>query len=146
MASFAGVSVDAEGAVHDWLNSLTTTLVGETRPVTLGFHYDLLRSPGRGAYGLISRIGGNDGITPETPADMARISVSFFSTTKKTAAAAAVAYANTLRGLSAAPYVSAAYGVTLRLADNLTGPTWIPNLLKQLPQYLVDADIYLTQN
>lgn len=129
--------------MHDWLNSLTATLVGETRPVTLGFYLDHIRSPYRGCYGLISRVAGNDGYGAEVPADMARISVSVFSLTKKSANVGAVAYANILRTVSTVqPVVS---GVRIRLADNLSGPLWVPNLFKNQPQYLVDADLYFEQ-
>jgi hypothetical protein len=139
MASFTAVTVDAEGVLVSWLNSLTSTLVGNTRPF-MTFVFEQQRSPGRGTYGVVTRLAGVDAWAVEAPADMARMSCSIFSTTKKAAAAAALAYANTLRGLST---VQPIIGTTrIRLADNLSGPLWIPNVAKVAPQYLVDADVY----
>lgn len=144
MPTLSGVSVDAEGLFRSWLNSLTSILVGNTHPVDRGFFLDdLIRSPGKGCYAQLSRIGGLDGYGAEIPADMARISCSIFSTTKLSAAVGAIAYANVLRTLSTVqPVVT---GTRIRLADNVTGPSWIPNLDKNLPQYLVDADLYFEQ-
>lgn len=134
------VSVDAEGLLVTWLNTLTTSLVGVGQPLVRGFFFELQRSPGKDAYAVTTRIQGADGIGSEVPTDMARISTSIFSTTKKNAAAAAVAYANALRSISIVkPTLT---GVTIRLADNIAGPTWVPNLDKNLPQYLVDADVH----
>jgi hypothetical protein len=141
MASFTTVTVDAEGVLASWLNSLTMTLVGATHPFR-GFFFEGQRSPGSGTYGWLTRIAGVDAWSVEAPADMARMSCSIFSTTKKAAADAAVAYANTLRTLSV---VQPVIGTTrIRLAGNLSGPLWIPNVAKNAPQYLVDADVYFT--
>lgn len=145
MPSFSTVSVDTEGCLRTWLNSLTTSLVGLGQPVNLGFSLELRRSPGSGTYGLLSRIGGLDGFGVEAAADMARISCSIFSTTRKAAAAGAIAYANTLRTISTVQPAMAAFDATIRQVDNLTGPTYIFNPAKALPQYLVDADIYFAQ-
>jgi hypothetical protein len=143
MPTFADVAVDAEGVLRAWLNSLTSTLVGNTHPVDLGFSLELRRSPFRGCYGLLTRVGSDEGLGVEAASDMARISCSIFSTTKVSAAAGAVAYANTLRTLSTVKPVAA--GRILTVATNITGPIWVPNLVKNHPQYLVDADIYFTQ-
>jgi hypothetical protein len=136
-------SVDAEGLMVTWLNTLTASLVGNTRPINRGFFFELQRSPGKDSYAVLTRIGGLDGYGAEAPADMARLSCSIFSTTKVAAAAGAVAYANALRTLSTLkPIIE---GTRIRLADNVTGPLWVPNPLKTAPQYLVDADIYFEQ-
>lgn len=139
MAGYTQVTVDAEGVLAAWLNSLTTTLVGATHPF-LGFFFEGQRSPNRGTYGWLTRVGGTDSLGVEAPADMARMSCSIFSSTKKAAADAATAYANQLRGISTLKPV--VLGVTLLLATSVTGPLYIPNPVKNFPQYLVDADLY----
>lgn len=144
MPTFSSVSVDAEGALRFWLNSVTT-LVGPTGPVSLGFFLELQRSKNSGTYGQLGRLAGADAFGVEAPADMARITCSIFSTTRQAAAAGAVAYANTLRTLSVVKPSLAEYDAVIRLADNISGPLWVPNLDKALPQYLVDADIYFEQ-
>lgn len=148
MPAYTTVTVDAEGCMRAWLNTLTSTLAGAGRPVLLGFFLEHPRSPARGVYGLVSRVGGSEGLGVEAAADMARISASFFATsqaTRQAAANAAVAYANTLRALSTVKPAMPAYDCVISLADNISGPLWVPNVDKALPQYLVDADIYFEQ-
>jgi hypothetical protein len=144
MPTFAGVSVDAEGALRFWLQSVAT-LVGPNQPVSLGFFLERQRSKNAGTYGQLGRLAGTDAFGVEASADMARMTCSIFSTTRQAAALGAVAYANTLRTLSTIKPALAEYDCVIRLADNISGPLWVPNPDKALPQYLVDADIYFEQ-
>jgi hypothetical protein len=137
----AKVSIDTEGCLASWLNSLTSTLVGNGQPLDRGVFFEVQRSPGKSRYAVLSRIDGADAWN-EACADLARMSCSIFSTTKKSAALAAAAYANALRSLTVVQPVVPEYGALIRMADNLSGPRWIPNLDKALPQYVVDADVY----
>lgn len=137
---YPAATVDAEGVLRDWLNTLTSTLVGVGRPLTGGVFLDQpTRSPGKGTWAVITRIGGTDAWN-EAQADNARITCSIFSISKLAALNGARAYANTIRGLAAAPQL--VDGVRIMTVDNVAGPTWIPNPAKALPQYLVDADVY----
>lgn len=142
MGSISAVSIDTEGALRTWLNTLTSSLVGNGQPMPAGVFLEDQRSPAKGARGVISRIGGSDALGPEDPADLARMSCAITSTTRLSAAAAAGAYANALRTLSVVQPVMTAYGCVIRLASNISGPVYIPNATKALPQYLVDADVY----
>lgn len=135
--------VDAEGILRTYLNGLTT-LVGNGQEFLLGFFLRRPRSPYKGAYGLISRVGGSDAWN-EAAADQPRISVSIFAPTKQAALIGAVAYANTLRTLAAAP--PTVTGVRIMAADNITGPTYIPaGGTTAEEQYLVDADVWFLSN
>lgn len=138
------MSTDAEGAVRDWINSLTTDLVGLGNPLQLGAHLDRLRSPARGSYALLIRVGGSRSLTAERPFDQARISASIYGTTKQSAANAAVAYVNALEALDGRR-VSMGEAVTCQAVDNIFGPTAIDAHLTGEEQwrYLVDADFFL---
>lgn len=148
MPAYTTVTVDAEGCLRTWLNTLTSSLVGVGQPVAGGFFLEPQRSPSKGVYGVISRLAGTEGLGVEAAADMARISVSFFApgqASRQAAAAAAVAYANIMRGVSTVQPQLPVFDAVIRLADNIAGPTFVPNINKALPQYLVDADIYFSQ-
>jgi len=136
MPTVSTVTVDVEGAVRDWVNTLTDTLVGAGQPIPLGAHLKRLRSPSKQAYVLLSRVGGGDEWGGH--ADDARISASIYAMTKEAAAAGAVAYANHVRALGVLQPVVGA--VRLRACDNVTGPTYIPDGDEE--RYLVDADIF----
>jgi hypothetical protein len=137
------VAVDAEGAVRDWVNSLQD-LVGQGRPLQLGAHLGRLRSPGRGAYAYLLRVGGTPGLTAERPLDQARISATIFAPTKEIACAGAVAYANALETLDGRP-TPMGPAVVCQTVDNITGPVATDEHESNREQYryLVDADFVL---
>lgn len=137
------MAVDAEGAVRDWINS-RTDLVGQGRPLQLGAHLGRLRSPGRGSYALLLRVGGTGALTAERPVDQARISATIYGTTKETAAQAAVAYANAVQELDGRPTAMGPL-VVCNTVDNLSGPLAIDDTDTNREQYryVVDADFYL---
>lgn len=126
--------VDAEAVLQQWVNSQTTTLVGPGNPVALGAHLRRLRSPGKGAYVHLSRIGGYDD-TSEMPVDNARMTGSVYAGTKEAAGKAAFAYANALRGLQGKP-VTVDAGTILNVVQ-ITGPLYAPDGDEE--RYLVDA-------
>jgi hypothetical protein len=134
-------TVDAEGVLRNWLNSLTSSLVGNAQPFVGGFHLKQPSSPYRGAHAVLARLGGTDAWN-EARADNARITCSIFAPTKQVAATAAIAYANILRTISTIQPTAA--GVRLRAVDNITGPIYIPSAQTEgrAEQYLVDADVY----
>jgi hypothetical protein len=132
--------LDAEGAVRDWVNSLTGTLSGAGRPLELGAHLRRLRSPFRGSYLLLSRVGGGPDPGEEVNLDRARVSGSVYGVTKQTAAAAAVAYANTLAAASVTPGV-AITGGRLMVVTDITGPTYLIDGDEE--RYIVDAVFHL---
>lgn len=135
--------VDAEGAVRDWVNSLTS-LVGEGNPLLLGAHLDRLRSPARGCYAWLLRVGGTPELTAERPVDRARISASIYGLTKESAAAAAVAYANALLTLEGRR-TPMGLDVVCLAVDSIAGPTAIDpsSVTEDRHRYLVDCDLLL---
>lgn len=135
--------VAAVVAVRDWLNGRTGDLVGPGKPISLGAFRAHPRSPGQGAYVLLSRIGGSQELTAEDGVDRARISASIFAGTDEAAELAATAYANAVTSLSGAP---AAMGSAMALvADSISGPLLVDqhDSDREQFQYLVDADFYL---
>lgn len=133
--------VDAEEAVRSWINSLTSTLVGEGKPLAKGAHLHELRGAATVCYALLSLIGGSPSLSAENPDHRARISASLFGPTKESATAAAVAYANALLTLDGRP--TAMTGATCLICDpdSISGPLWSPD--RAGPRVLVDADFLL---
>jgi hypothetical protein len=137
--------VDAEAAVRAWLNA-RDDLVGPGNPIQVGAHLNRLRSPGRGAYAYLLRVGGVPALTAETPLDQARISATLYAPTKEVAAIAATAYARALHVLSlGGPPVPMGPEAVCHVVDNIAGPTAIDDHESNREQYryVVDADFYL---
>jgi hypothetical protein len=136
------MAVDAEAAVKAWLNA-RLDLVGQGRPIPLGAHLGRLRSPGRGAYAHLLRVGGSPSLTAESPVDRARVSATLYGTTKETACAAALAYATALERLDGIP--TAMGPLVCATVDNITGPTALDDheSAREQYRYVVDADFYL---
>jgi hypothetical protein len=126
-------------AVRAWLNG-RTDLVGKGKPLGLGVFRASRppRSPGQGAYVLLSQISGGSELLAEAGIGRARISATVYAGTEDTAEAAAVAYFNAVEALTGEP---AAMGDTARclIAADLSGPLMGPD-----DGWLVDADFYLT--
>ncbi len=137
-----GAYVDAEGAVADWVNSLTGTLVGEGQPLMKGAFLHELRGAASSCYALLSIIGGSPVLSAEDPDMRARISASIYGPTKEAATLAAVAYANHVLACDGRPTPMGAAATCLVVdPDSLTGPLWSPDGAG--PRLLVDADFYL---
>lgn len=137
--------VDAEAAVRAWINSRTADLVGVGHPLQLGAHLNRPRSPGRGAYAWLSRVGGTPGLTAETPVDLARISAAIYAPTKESAANAAVAYANALHALHVGAGRTVMGDAVCVAVDSISGPLWVDDSEGNHEQYryLVDAEFAL---
>lgn len=134
--------VIAVTAVRAWVNSLDT-LVGAGNPLTLGAFRQHPRSPGQGAYAVLSRIGRGADLIAEETVDSPRISASIFAGTDEAAEIAAVAYCNHLDALRGAP---AAMGDAHCLAvEDIVGPLLVDNHDSDREQYqvMVDASFYL---
>lgn len=132
----------AVSLVRDWLNSIDT-LVGPGRPIALGAHRRHPRSPGHGAYVLLSRIGRAADLVAEELLDSARISASIYAGTDEAAELAAIAYANAVTALAGAPAVMG--DTACLVADDVVGPLLVDNHDndREQWQYLVDASFYL---
>lgn len=135
--------VDAEGAVRDWINSVSG-LTGQGNPISLGAHLKLLRSPAAGSYVRLLLLTSSPELTAENPVGRARISGTVYGGTKEAASKAATAYANALASLNG---VRTPMGnVICLVADNIVGPQAINDQEtdKNQYRYLVDADLYFT--
>lgn len=136
------MAVAAVAAVVAWMNS-RTDLVGKDNPIPLGAfrRSQRPRSPGQGAYILISQVGGSPDLVAEGGVSRARISAALYAGTEDVAEAAAVAYAGALEALSGEPVQMGAVARCL-VADNIAGPLQVDAPDEHL--LLVDADFYLT--
>ncbi|MFD1547014.1 hypothetical protein [Nonomuraea guangzhouensis] len=130
--------VAAVRLVRSWLTS-QTTLVGPGKPIALGAFRQHPRSPGQGAYVLLSRIGRAGDVVAEDVIDSARISASIYAGTDEAAEDAAVAYANAVTALTGSPAVIG--DARCLVADDLVGPLLVDNhdSDREQWQYLVDA-------
>lgn len=133
------VYLDVEGAIRDWINTQTATLTGPGHPLPLGAHLRQLRSPYRGSYALLSRIGGGPDPLADANVDQARLSASIYGTTKAAAAAAAAAYANLLAAQTGSPQPIT--GGRLLTITDIAGPQYIPDGDEE--RYLVDAVFHI---
>jgi hypothetical protein len=131
--------LDTEGAVRDWVNS-QSALVGAGHPLPLGAQLKRLRSPFRGSYVLLSRVGGSPDPGQEANVDQALISGSVYGTTKQAAAVSAAAYANLLASATGLP-VAVPVGRLIAVTA-VTGPNYIPDGDEE--RYLVDG-VFLIQ-
>jgi hypothetical protein len=134
--------VPAVTIVLAWLNGIET-LTGPGRPIELGAFREHPRSPARGAYILLSRIGRAGDLIAEETLDSPRISASIYAGTDEAAETAAIAYANTVASLTGIP---AAMGdAQCLVADDIVGPLAVDNhdSEREQYQYLVDASFYM---
>lgn len=134
--------VVASTAVRAWVNGLA--IVGRGQALALGAYLEPPRSPGQGAYALLSRVGRAGDLVAEATIDSPRISATILAGTYEAAEIAATAYANAVDSLRGIP---AAMGDTSCLvADNIAGPLYVDlrRSTQEQFQWLVDADFYLT--
>lgn len=136
---FPTTYLDSEGLVREWVNA-QSALVGAGHPLPLGAHLKRLRSPFRGSYVLLSRVGGSPDPAEEVNVDQALISGSVYGITKQGAATAAAAYANLLASATGLP--AAVTGGRLIAVTAITGPNYIPDGDEE--RYLVDG-VFLIQ-
>lgn len=130
--------VDGGGAVRDWINTQTATLVGAGRPLWLGATLKYRGGAADRCYGLIVELPGFLWAGSETPSFGQRISLQVFGPTKEATWIAAGAYGDALIPLLTGHPVNLASGVTILAVDNIDGPSWVPN--GEDPRYVIDAD------
>lgn len=137
--------IDAEAAVRDFINSRTGDLVGVGHPLQLGAFLNRLRSPGKGAYAYLTRVGGTPALTAEQPIDQARISAAIYAPTKEIASAAANAYASVLHTLSLGGHRTPMGDAVCLVVDGISGPLLVDDTESNHEQvrYLADADFLL---
>lgn len=132
--------IDGLAAVKLWVNSQTATLVGPGNPLPLGA---VLKQGGvQGAadstYGFIFELPASTWGGAENASMRSRISMQIYGPTKESACDGAIAYADAVQSLINGARVTLSGGVTLLGADDLVGPSWLPD--GDEPRYVVDAD------
>lgn len=131
--------LDAGGAAKEWINSLTTTLVGPGNPMPLGASLKHRDGALPSAYGYVVELPASLWGGAEHPSMSARIELQIYGPTKESASDAARAYCEELVRLVTGQRVTLPSGITIVGADNVEGPQWFPD--NDEPRYIVDADL-----
>jgi hypothetical protein len=132
-------SVDGGGAVRAWVNSLTSTLVGEGHPLQLGAALKIREGAATVPYGFLVELTGYLWGGHESPDFAQRISMQVYGPTRESAADGARAYHEELIPLLLGTRaVLPGLGISIVGVDNIDGPQWFPD--GDEPRYVVDAD------
>lgn len=136
----AVVYADAIRAVAAWINSRTTTLVGDGYPLQKGAHFKHLDGAAAACYALLEAAPAYLGGGAESPDMMAQINAQVYGGTLEAATAAAVALAEEIATqLTGVP--ATAGGALLMVADDISGPTYAPD--GDFPRLLVTFTVCL---
>ena len=121
--------VDALAAMREWINSRTTTLVGPDKPLWLGAHLKKLSGGEPRAYAFIEeQFSLRSADSPESPDMQAVLAAQIYGGTREAATTAAVALAEEIStNLEGGPVTVAGVGAVLYAADDIQGPTWLPD-------------------
>lgn len=118
---------DAVGAMREWINSRTATLVGAGFPLQQGAHLKRISGGAPAAYAYLEEtfsLRSDD--SPESPDLLAAMSAQIYADTRDAATAAAVALAeeiSTQLNGRAWPVT----GATIYAADDIQGPSFVPD-------------------
>lgn len=142
------MSLAAEAALRTWING-HSALVGDGNPLALGAYLRAQRSPGSGAYAVISR--SSEGVTnivaeADSAFSTARMQCLVFAGTEQSAEAAAAALRTLFETLTGCPEPCGDGATIIRVADNHLGPLFIQAGADNGEQYCfqVNADFVLT--
>lgn len=129
--------LDAAGAVRDWINSLTTNLVGEGNPLALGASLKQHSGAATVCYGFLLELSSGQWGGSEHPSMSALMSLQVYGPTRQAACDAAVAYAEALEPLHQGFRASTPGGTAIAGVSGIDGPSWQPD--GDSPRYVVDA-------
>lgn len=131
----SGPFVDAEGELRDWIKNVSG-IVGAGKALTNGAHIGQVSSPANGTVAELTLVGG--GTDRSGWLHQPRISASVYGPNRAASNAAAVALANSLQALNAAPV----NGTLARIigAFNIT-ILWAPDGTHA--RHLVDAELLI---
>jgi hypothetical protein len=139
------VYVDAVGAMRDWTNGRTATLVGPGNPLQKGAY---LRDHGGTPDKCYAVLGLLPGTTAqgaaESPQMYARIGAQIYGPTIEAITRASMAYANEIVTELAGQWVTVREGadaVQLWVGDDIAGPSDLPD--GDLPRHLLDFTIVM---
>lgn len=144
----AGVSartfVDALGAMRIWINSRTTTLVGQGLPLEMGAHLKYVQGGQPKTYAFLEeQLSFASDDAPENRDMIAALSAQVYGGTREAATAAAVALAeeisSNLEGVGATVTLPSGQSVVIRFADDIQGPSWLPD--GDLPRLLLNWSV-----
>jgi hypothetical protein len=122
------MSMAATDAIRAWINT-RRDLTGEGNPLTLGAYLTQQRSPAAGAYAVLARQEtGLAALTAEpSPAlAVARLHAMVYAGTETAAETAAAALRTAFEELTGCPEPCGDTGVLVLVADNHTGPLFVP--------------------
>lgn len=139
--------VDAVGALREWLNGRTTTLVGPGNPLQKGVHLRHLTGAGSACYGFMTLLPGTYlPLGAESPVIISRISIQVYGPSLEAVTAGSVALADELcEGLKGAPQtVTLPNGthVKIHVTDDLTGPSDFPD--NDYPRHIIDFNVVMS--
>jgi hypothetical protein len=132
--------LDAGGAVKQWVNGLTATLVGAGNPLQLGVSLKQRDGAATVPYGYLVEMPAQLWGGAEHPSMAASIQLQVYGPTKESASDAALAYCEALIPLVTGARVNLPSGVSILAVDNVQGPQWFPD--GDEPRYIVDCDFY----
>lgn len=122
---------DALATMRAWINSRTTTLVGQGNPLQMGAHLKYLQGGEPATYAFLEEqlsIRSDD--APENPDMWAALSAQIYGGTREAVGTAATALAEELSTQlqGAGQVVATGTGdVLVMLTDNIQGPSWFPD-------------------
>lgn len=139
--------VDAIGAMKEWINSRTTTLVGVGKPLQHGAHLKHLTGAASASYAYLTLLPGSYlPLGAEAPVVISRISAQIYGPSLEAVTLASVALADEIcEGLKGQPQtVTLPSGVVVKLlvSDDVTGPSDLPD--NQYPRHLLDFNVVMT--
>jgi hypothetical protein len=139
--------VDLIACVREWGNGLTG-LVGQGKPLALGFHEHRLRSPQRGVYALVAADPSADGGDAEGTLTVGECTFNIYSVTDAAAARkAGIALIAALRAVNAAPPAAlVTSGTKLVVVSGVSGQATdaanASTSSEDEPLYVVRATVY----
>jgi hypothetical protein len=133
--------VDALGAMRGWINSRTTTLVGQGRPLQLGAHLKKLSGGEPATYAFLEeQLSTRSADAPENMDMVAVLSAQVYGGAREAATNAAVALAEELS--TELEGRSQTVGAALvMVTDDVQGPSWFPD--GDIPRLLVNWTVRL---
>lgn len=133
--------VDALGVMRQWINSRTTTLVGQGHPLQLGAHLKKLSGGEPATYAFLEeQLSTRSVDAPENMDMMAVLSAQVYGGTREAATNAAVALAEELS--TELEGRSQTVGAALvMVTDDVQGPSWFPD--GDIPRLLVNWTVRL---
>lgn len=135
--------LDVVGAARDWINSRTTTLVGEGKPLQKGATLKVLDGATPAAHAFLSLLPSIGSlIGAESPTLSARISAQVYGPTLEAVTIASAALAEEITYGLMSPALVLAGTAKIWVSDDVTGPSDFPD--QEWPRHLVDFTLILS--